>query len=153
MIYNFDKVHTVKDLAISLIILGSGAGLFFVHKGLGIMLVISGILALVFLKSGYRDPVTQVVLRKSCAEADKKCRQSLLDFISGLIDEPEIVRTGVGAVVRIEMYHNLEEGVAYIQLFDFENYNYVPATEILSLGEDRAARLLYKLSSAMRNCR
>lgn len=150
MIYNFDKVHTVKDLVISILILGSGAGLFFVHMGLGIMLVISGILSLLFFKSGYRDPVTQVVLRKSCAEADKKCRQSLLDFISGLIDEPEIVRTGVGPVVRIEIYHNLEEGVAYIQLFDFEDYNYVPATEILGLDENRAAKLL---SYATRNCR
>lgn len=153
MTYNFVKVHTAKDLLISIIILGFGAGLFFIHKGLGIMLVISGILALVFFKSGYRDPVTQVILHKTCAETDKKCRQSLLDFISGLIDEPEIVRTGVGAVVRIEMYHNLEEGVAYIQLFDFENYNYVPATEILSLDENRAAKLLYKLSSVTRNCR
>lgn len=150
MIYNFDKVHTVKDLVISILILGSGAGLFLVHMGLGIMLVISGVLSLLFFKSGYRDPVTQVVLRKSCAEADKKCRQSLLDFISGLIDEPEIVRTGVGPVVRIEIYHNFEEGVAYIQLFDFENYNYVPATEILGLDENRAAKLL---SYATRNCR
>ena len=153
MTYNFDKVHTVKDLTISIIILGLGAGLYFLNGGLGIALLISGIISLVFYKSGYRDPVTKVVLRKSCAEADKKCRQSLLDFISGLSDDLEIVRTGTGPVVRIEMYHNLEEGIAYVQLYDFENYNYVASGELASLEESRAALLLNKMSFAGRNCR
>ena len=99
------------------------------------------------------DPVTKVVLRKSCVEADKKCRQSLLDFISGLSDDLEIVRTGTGPVVRIEMYHNLEEGIAYVQLYDFENYNYVASSELASLEESRAALLLNKMSFAGRKCR
>lgn len=149
---NFDKVHTVKDLIISILMIGAGIGLCFLNRGLGITIFIAGVLCLIFLKSGFRDPKTTVVLSKSCAEADKKCRQSIIDFISGLVDEPEIVRTGTGAVVRIEIYHNLEEGVAYVQLYDFVDYNYVASGELTSLDENRAALLLNKMSSAGRNC-
>ena len=35
MEYDFKKVHTSKDLAISTIVLLAGVGLFFVNKGLG----------------------------------------------------------------------------------------------------------------------
>ena len=51
MTYNFDKVHTVKDLTISIIILGLGAGLYFLNGGLGIALLIAGIISIVFYKS------------------------------------------------------------------------------------------------------
>ena len=46
MTYNFDKVHTVKDLTISIIILGLGAGLYFLNGGLGIALLIAGIISI-----------------------------------------------------------------------------------------------------------
>ena len=45
MTYNFDKVHTVKDLTISIIILGLGAGLYFLNGGLGIALLIAALSA------------------------------------------------------------------------------------------------------------
>jgi hypothetical protein len=35
--------------------------------------------------------------------------------------------------------------VAYAQLFDFSNYTYVPATEIMELRGSRAQKLIAKL--------
>ena len=40
---NFKKVHTLKDLAISTIVLLVGIGLFFVNKGLGITIAVCGL--------------------------------------------------------------------------------------------------------------
>ena len=37
---NFKKVHTVKDLTISAIVLIAGIGLFFVNKGLGVLIAV-----------------------------------------------------------------------------------------------------------------
>ena len=51
---NFKRVHTGKDLIISAIVLAAGIGLFFVNKGLGIVLCLCGILMLLLYKAGYK---------------------------------------------------------------------------------------------------
>ncbi|MBQ9192139.1 MAG: hypothetical protein IJ156_00260 [Bacteroidales bacterium] len=59
--------------------------------------------------------------------------------------EPEIDTNENGGVVRIEIYYNAGAAVAYAQLFDFSNYTYVPATEIVELRGPRAEKLIAKL--------
>ena len=50
---NFNKVHTIKDLAISTIILLAGIGLFFANKGLGIIIAVCGLAMFFLYKGGY----------------------------------------------------------------------------------------------------
>lgn len=49
---NFIKVHTGRDLAISTMVLLSGAGLFFINMGLGICIGICGLCMFIFYKGG-----------------------------------------------------------------------------------------------------
>ena len=39
-------------------------------------------------------------------------------------------------------YYNQTENVAYVRLYDFCNYVYEPATGIIELNGDRAAKLI-----------
>ena len=50
MEYNFKKVHTGKDLAISILVLLAGAGLYFLNPGLGICIGACGLLMCLFYK-------------------------------------------------------------------------------------------------------
>ena len=43
MEYNFKKVHTGKDLAISILVLLAGTGLYFLNPGLGICIGTCGL--------------------------------------------------------------------------------------------------------------
>lgn len=54
MEYNFKKVYTGRDLAISFILIAAGAGLFFLNKGLGVTIGACGLLCLLLFKTGYK---------------------------------------------------------------------------------------------------
>ena len=51
MEYNFRKVHTGKDLAISILVLLAGVGLYFLNPGLGICIGTCGLLMSLFYKA------------------------------------------------------------------------------------------------------
>lgn len=145
MTIELKKVHTIKDLTISLLILAAGAGLFFVNTGLGILVGAFGLLLLIFYKDGYKKDGTDVVLTKKALDVAHASRPSLIDFLEGENVEPELDRTAVGGVVRLEIYYNAEASVALVQLFDFLNYMYEPATDLVELRGERARKLIGKL--------
>lgn len=59
--------------------------------------------------------------------------------------EPEISAPAEGGVIRIEVYFSKDAEIAYAQLFDFSDYTYQKATEIVELKGDRARKLIAKL--------
>ena len=139
------KVHTVKDLVISAIVLAAGIGLFFVNAGLGITLAFCGLLLLAFYKAGYKREGEDIVLQKKALDIAHSCRESLKGFLDGKDVEPE-VKTGTnGGIIRLEAYYNADAAIAYAQLFDFSNYTYEPATGIVDLRGPRAEKLIGKL--------
>ena len=82
----------------------------------------------------------------SDADADYSLnRDSLKGFLDGKDIEPEIHYNENGGVVRLEVFYSAEAAVAYAQLFDFSNYAYEPATEIVELRGPRAEKLISKL--------
>lgn len=142
----FNKVHTPKDLIISAIVLAAGIGLYFVNPGLGVVIGVCGALMLLFYKAGYkRSGADGPALTKKALDIAYSCRQNIKDFLDGKDVEPDLSAPGAGGVVRMEVYYNKEAGVAYAQLFDFSNYSYEKATDIVELHSPRADRLIAKL--------
>ncbi len=139
------KVHTVKDLVISAIVLVAGIGLYFVNAGLGVTIAACGLLLLVFYKAGYKREGEDVVLRKAALDVSHSCRDSLKGFLEGKDVEPEVNTNINGGVIRLEVYYNADAAIAYAQLFDFSNYTYEPATEIVELRGPKAEKLISKI--------
>ena len=139
------KVHTAKDLTISAIVLAAGIGLYFVNAGLGGVIAVCALLMLLFYKGGYKHEIEGIVLRKKALDVAHSCRDSLKGFLEGKDVEPEVNTSLNGGVIRLEVYYNSEASVAYAQLFDFSNYNYEPATEIVELRGPKAEKLIGKL--------
>lgn len=142
---SFKKVHTGKDLAISGIIIAAGIGLYFLNAGLGIFLGVCGLLMLLFYKTAFKVNGEGPLLKKEARDIAHSCRQSIKDYLDGTDVEPEINQPGAGGVVRLEVYYNKEAGVAYAQLFDFSNYTYVKATEMVELHSPKSDKLISKL--------
>ena len=142
MEYNFKKVHTGKDLTISTIVLLAGAGLFFVNKGLGICMTICGLFMYLVYKGGYKKDGKGILLTKKSEDICKACRTPIVEFLEGKNDALTIKQGNEGGSIRLDVYFNKAENVAYAQLHDFCNYTYEPATGIAELKGDRAEKLI-----------
>lgn len=141
----FIKVHTIKDIAISGALLVAGAGLFFVKKDLGAVFFGCGILLLFLFKSGYKHNGSNVILQHKMQDLSKSCRNSLIDFLSGKDIDPDVKFGNEGGTILLEVWYNIQEGIAYAQLSDFSNYTYVKATEIVELHSPKSDKLISKL--------
>ena len=141
----FKKVHTAKDLIISILVIAAGVGLYFVNEGLGFVIGVCGLLLLLFYKAAYKKIGDNTLLTKKAQDLASSCMNSLIDYLGGKGDEPEVKQPGAGGVVRLEVYYNKEASVAYAQLFNFSNYTYEAATEIVELRGPRAEKLISKL--------
>lgn len=141
----FKKVHTAKDLIISILVIAAGAGLYFVNEGLGFVIGICGLLLLLFYKAAYKKIGDDTLLTKKALDVASSCRNSLLDYLNGKEVEPEVQQPGAGGVVRLEVYYNKGAGVAYAQLFNFSNYTYEAATDMVELHSPKADKLINKL--------
>lgn len=142
---NFKKVHTAKDLVISSIVLLAGIGFFFTNKGLGLLFAVCGLVMFFIYKGGYRKDGRGAVLKRVSKDLCKGCRQPLLDFLSGKDVTPEVKEGNEGGSIRMDVYFNESEGVAYAQLFNFNDFTYEPATEVIELHSPRADKLISQL--------
>lgn len=96
----------------------------------------------VFYKGGYRLDGRGIMLTRKSEDICKDCRTSLMDFLEGRISSPTIRQGHEGGTIRIDVYFNKAERVAYVQLYDFCNYLYEPATGIIELDGARAETLI-----------
>ena len=145
MEYNFKKVHTGKDLAISSIVLAAGIGFFFVNKGLGICIAACGLVMFLVYKAGCKKDGQGVLLDHKALDLCAACKQSLTDFLKGKDVNPEVKEGHEGGSVRLEVWYNKAEGIAYAQLFTFSNYTYEPETGVVELHYPKADKLISKL--------
>lgn len=141
----FKKVHTTKDLTISLAITAVGVALSFVHMGLGITIAACGILCLLIYKGGYKAEGCDELLSKSAFDAAISCRNSAMEFLEGKSNDIQLKEANNGGVIRLEVYYCKKNSIAYAQLFDFSNYVYAPVTEIIRLDGERADKLISNL--------
>ena len=142
---NFNKVHTAKDLAISTIILIAGIGLFFVNKGLGTTITVCGLAMFFLYKGGYKKDGQGVLLTRKSEDLCKSCKASIVDYLNGKDVTPQVRKGNDGGSVRLDVFYNTSEGVAYAQLYDFRNYNYEPETEVVELHSPKADKLIAQL--------
>ena len=141
----FKKVYTGKDLAISGITLAAGIGLYFLNAGLGCVIGACGLLMLLFYKAGFKAHGNGPVLTKKAKDLSRTSRQSVIDFLNGKDVDPVLDGAALGASALLETYSNKKAGVVYAQLFDFSNYTYEKATEIVEIHSPRADKLLRQL--------
>lgn len=142
---NFKNIHTAKDLPISTSVLLAGIGLFFINKGLGICIAACGLLMFLTYKGGYRKNGQGVVLTKKSEDLCKSSKPSIADFLDGKDVTLSIRKGNEGGSVRLDVYYNRAESIAYAQLYEFSNYTYEPVTDIVELHGDRADKLIMSI--------
>ena len=143
--FKIRKVHTVLDLVISAVVLAAGVGLYFVLPGWGILFALIGILLFTFYKRANMCVGDKTLLKEKTLDLATDIREQLTAFLSGQADIPELTPSGEDEHLYLEVYYNADAAVVYAQLFDFSNYTYEPATEIVELRGEKAEKLIGKL--------
>ncbi len=142
---NFKKVHTVTDLVISAVILIAGIVLSFYSLGIGFIVALCGLLMVLFCKGGYKKDGEGVVLKKKSEELCKSSKASVVEFLNGKSAEVTLKQGNEGGCVRLLVYYNKCEKIAYAQLFDFHDYSYQPSMDMVELRGECVDKLLAKL--------
>ena len=113
MEYNFRKVHTGKDLAISILVLLAGVGLYFLNQGLGICIGTCGLLMCLFYKAGYKINGKGILLTKEAEDSCKGCGTSRIEVLEGKTRVLAIKQGTEGGCIRLDVYFSKSEKVAY----------------------------------------
>lgn len=139
------RVHTISDLSISTALLVAGVGLFFLNSYLGVFVGVSAVCMLIFWKSAFKADGQGPILKKKSVDISQQHRITVLEYLSGKDVEPVLGAPAVGNSSLLEVYYNKTQGLAYAQLFDFSNYKYENATELVEIHSPRADKLLRQL--------
>ena len=145
----FKRVHSGKDLAISSATIAVGIGLYFANAALGVLIASCGLLMLLFYKAACKREGDDILLERSALELPVSRREALKGFLEGKDVEPDLGGIAEGVIIRMEMFYNADASLAYVQLFDFVNYSYVPATGLVELRGERADKLIKTLKTAI----
>ena len=138
----FKKVHTTKDLVISIIVILAGAGLLFANTVLGICVILCGAIMLVCCKSGIMKEGQTTLLKKKTLELNHDCKKSIVDFLDGANVVPCVKEGNEGGTVKLLVYYNESDKVAYAQLSDYVDYGFKPVTEMVELRGQRYEQLM-----------
>ena len=129
----FTRVRSIRDIAVSSSIITLGALLTALPDSdslniLGFVLLITGLILILVLKSAYRDEETGAKYRKKERFFETCHRESLTDRISGKTSKADLSAEDKGNGLRLDIYHSQQTGKAYVQLYEYVPYKYEPCT-------------------------
>ena len=131
----FVRVHSVKDIVISLSLIVSGSILVALPTGTGVnvagfFMIFAGLLLGLFMKTGYKDTASgERFLKKEhyFQQAMNTSISSALESNPGSIDLNEANK---GNALKLDIYYNTASGKAYMQLFEYIPYRYEPCSKM-----------------------
>ena len=129
----FTRVRSIRDIAASSSIITLGALLTALPDSdslniLGFVLLVTGLILILVLKSAYRDEETGAKYRKKERFFETCHRESLTDRISGKTSKVDLSAEDKGNGLRLDIYHSQQTGKAYVQLYEYVPYKYEPCT-------------------------
>ncbi|MBO7494697.1 MAG: hypothetical protein J6T87_11205 [Bacteroidales bacterium] len=141
----FKKVHGLKDLVISGLILIAGIGLFFVNKGFGVTIGLCALLTFVLYKSSWRREGDDTPLQKRTLEVSRNCKPSLMAFLEGGKNTPELIPGNEGGTLLVEVWFTADESQSYVQLSEYVELGFQKITDVVELDGEQTQNLLAKL--------
>ena len=100
----------------------------------GIILILSVLLSCLFSGSG-----------QDYAAVEEREHETVVEYLNGKDVTPQVKKGSEGGSVRLDVFYNATEGIAYAQLFDFRNYSYEPETDVVELHSPKADKLISQL--------
>lgn len=143
----FVRVHSAKDIiiSVSLIVLGSvlvalptGAGV----NVAGFFMIFAGLLLALFMRTGYKDTASGEKFQKK----EHYFQQAMNSVINSVLENrPEAIdlaEAEKGNAIKLDIYYSKVLGKAYLQLFEYIPYKYEPCSKMYEHQLSRIEKLV-----------
>ena len=137
------RTWSVRDILISVIIAAIGVALLFTKSDsmfiLGIVLIIFGGVLLLCLRTSFRLDTEQGAFRRKTANYPKTCKGDIIAFLEGKSDK--MVKEAPGSLL-LYVYYRPDMSWGFAELNDYEDYEYKPITDLLTLTSEQVKTIL-----------
>ena len=143
----FVRVHSVKDIVISLLLIVSGSILVALPTGTGVnvagfFMIFAGLLLALFMRTGYKDIDSGERYQKK----EHYFQQAMNSVINSVLEnKPEAIDLAEeekGNAVKLDIYYSKAAGKAYLQLFEYIPYKYEPCSKMYEHQLSRIEKLV-----------
>lgn len=147
MEHKFVKVRSIKDIVKFTSLIAIGLILTVISNVVevylaGYALISIGVVLGFFLKSGFKDIETQEIYFKKEFSFSENMKTSILSALSSSVESIDISQENKGQAIILQMFYGKTSGKAYLQLFEYVPYQYVPCSEVYEYEISKIAYLL-----------
>ena len=143
----FIKVRSIKDIVKFTSLIAIGLILTVISNVVevylaGYALISIGVVLGFFLKSGFKDIETQEIYFKKEFSFSENMKTSILSALASSPELIDISQENKGQAIILQMFYGKTSGKAYLQLFEYVPYQYVPCSEVYEYEISKIAYLL-----------
>lgn len=133
----------MSDLLISFIFIALGAISFCFGSDalyiLGATLCFAGLILGLVLKSDYLIPDRGVICKRRTLNLPHRNKEKIIDFLKG---KETVISTDETGSLLVYLYYKKDRSGGFVQVNEFENYEYRPCSGLLEIGRDKVEKLL-----------
>lgn len=143
----FVRVHSVKDIVISLSLIVSGSVLVALPTGAGVnvagfFMIFAGLLLGLFMKTGYKDTVSGERFQKKEHYFQQAMNAAICSVLESKPEAIDLSEEDKGNAVKLDVYYSKAAGKAYLQLFEYVPYKYEPCSKMYEHQLSRIEKLI-----------
>ncbi len=139
---NIKKTRSAKDIIVTLVFLAAGVALLFCSDSmfiLGLTVILFAVILFFAMRSSYVIEGKEGSFKRKIANFPKTKKEELVSFLEGRSDK--VVPEAPGGLLLYVYYHR-DRSSGFARIFDFENYQYSPITEMLPLDAKQVKALV-----------
>ena len=143
----FVRVHSAKDIiiSVSLIVLGSvlvalptGAGV----NVAGFFMIFAGLLLALFMRTGYKDTASGEKFQKKEHYFQQAMNPAINSVLENRPEAIDLAEAEKGNAIKLDIYYSKVLGKAYLQLFEYIPYKYEPCSKMYEHQLSRIEKLI-----------
>ncbi len=143
----FSRVRSAKDMTITALFIIVGCIMAMVPDFPGVsiagyLMIFTGIILAVVLKTAYRDSATGKNYRKKEFYFQKALHSTIMADIKSKPESIDISQEDSGSSIKLEVYYSKKHGNAYLQLFEYIPYDYEACSDMYEYEIARVAKLI-----------
>ena len=143
----FVRVHSVKDIVISLSLIVSGSILVALPTGTGVnvagfFMIFAGLLLALFMRTGYKDTASGEKFQKKEHYFQQVMNPAINSVLENRPEAIDLAEAEKGNAIKLDIYYSKVLGKAYLQLFEYIPYKYEPCSKMYEHQISRIEKLI-----------
>ena len=143
----FVRVHSAKDIIISVSFIVLGSVLVALPTGTGVnvagfFMIFAGLLLALFMRTGYKDIDSGERFLKKEHYFQQAMNEAICSVLESKPEAIDLSEEDKGNAVKLDVYYSKAAGKAYLQLFEYIPYKYEPCSKMYEHQISRIEKLI-----------